>query len=72
MMQQTGSNTERIMLTASDVAGMLDITPRTLWRLVARGEIVQPVRFGGSTRWRRAELTKWIEAGCPPLSSTRQ
>ena len=44
---------------------MLDISTRTLWRLVSGKRIVAPLKIGGSTRWRRAEVEAWVAAGCP-------
>lgn len=45
-----------LLVTAEDVAGLLDISTRTLWRLVSAGKIVPPLKLGGSTRWRRADI----------------
>ena len=56
------------LLTAQDVAEMLDIGRSTLYRLKSSGKVPRPVKIGGSVRWRRAEIKAWIEAGCPPLS----
>ena len=54
-----------LLITAEEVAGMLDISTRTLWRLVSARRIVAPLKIGGSTRWRRAEIEAWVAAGCP-------
>jgi excisionase family DNA binding protein len=54
-----------LRITAEEVAGMLDISARTLWRLVSARRIVAPLKIGGSTRWRRAEIEAWVAAGCP-------
>ena len=54
-----------LLITAEEVAGMLDISTRTLWRLVSGKRIVAPLKIGGSTRWRRAEIETWVAAGCP-------
>jgi excisionase family DNA binding protein len=54
-----------LLIAADEVAAMLDISTRTLWRLVSAKRVVAPVRIGGSTRWRRAEVEAWVAAGCP-------
>lgn len=54
-----------LLVTAEDVAGLLDISTRTLWRLVSAGKIVPPLKLGGSTRWRRADIEAWVASGCP-------
>jgi excisionase family DNA binding protein len=59
------TSVEPILLTASHVAKLLQISPRTLWRLVSAGGIVEPVRLGRSVRWRKDELARWIADGCP-------
>jgi excisionase family DNA binding protein len=60
-------NTEAapVLLTADEVATMLNVSERTLWRLLSAGKVPQPVRFGRSTRWKAAEVTAWIDRGCP-------
>jgi excisionase family DNA binding protein len=59
-------NTETTMLlTADEVAAMLGVSERTLWRLLSAGKVPKPVRFGRNTRWRVAEVKEWIDRGCP-------
>jgi excisionase family DNA binding protein len=43
----------------------LNVSERTLWRLLSAGKLPKPVRFGRNTRWKAAEVTEWIERGCP-------
>jgi excisionase family DNA binding protein len=54
---------ERLLLSAPEVAGCLGIGVRTVWRLVATGELPAPVRLPGTraTRWRRADLDRFVE-----------
>jgi predicted DNA-binding transcriptional regulator AlpA len=47
----------------------MQVSERTLWRLLSAGKVPQPVRIGRSTRWRYAEVREWIETGCPGPSS---
>lgn len=60
------------LLSADQVAALLQVSTRTVWRLLSSGELIQPVRMRGSTRWRRAELEAWIESGCPRVESVRE
>jgi excisionase family DNA binding protein len=55
----------KTLLNADEVAAMLGISERTLWRLLSAGKVPEPVRFGRSTRWRLADVKDWIEEGCP-------
>ena len=59
------TDTAQTLLTAEEVAAMLNVSERTLWRLLSAGKLPQPVRFGRSTRWKATELAHWIEKGCP-------
>jgi excisionase family DNA binding protein len=52
------------LIRAEDVARMMGVSERTLWRLLSAGKLPQPVRIGRSTRWRLAEVRQWIEGGC--------
>lgn len=52
------------LLSIRDVAALLGgCSPRHLYRMVDAGRMPRPVRFGGLTRWRRAELMDWLAAG---------
>jgi prophage regulatory protein len=59
------TDTAPVLLTADEVAAMLGVSERTLWRLLSAGKVPEPVRFGRSTRWRAAEVADWIDRGCP-------
>lgn len=52
------------LIDAEALAKMMDISVRTLWRLLSAGKLPQPVRIGRNTRWRLAEIRRWIEGGC--------
>ena len=51
------------LLTARDVARLLQISVRQVWRWNASGALPRPVRLGGRVvRWRAEELAAWVEA----------
>jgi len=56
---------ESLLLTADEVAQLLGVSTRTLWRLCSAGRCPPPLRIGGNTRWRRAEVEHWVAEGCP-------
>lgn len=62
------ANDDDRFLTAKEVARMLGISLRTLWRLKSSRKFPNPVRIGASPRWQKSVLLRWIEAGCPPLT----
>ena len=53
------------LLTAKQLATVLAISIRTVWRLDAAGRLPRPIRLGGSVRWRGSEIDRWLRAGCP-------
>ena len=57
------------LMTVFEVAKVLRISTRSIWRLVTSSKLVEPIRIGGSIRWRRADLQDWISRGCPPVQS---
>jgi predicted DNA-binding transcriptional regulator AlpA len=56
---------EPLLVTASQVTGLLAIASRTLWRRVSEGTVPAPVRIGGAVRWRLADIEHWVATGCP-------
>ena len=60
------------MIQAEAFAQMLQLSTRTLWRLLSTGELIEPVRLGRSVRWRLAEVERWIEEGCPAPAEFEQ
>ncbi len=52
------------LITAEELAKLMKVSERTLWRLLSGGKLPKPVRIGRNTRWRLAEVTDWIERGC--------
>ena len=54
------------LIEATEVAKMLGISPRTIWRLKDAGKVPNPISIGSMVRWRREEISDWIAAGCPP------
>ena len=51
---------ESELLTVTEVAVMLGISTRTVWRRVSAGGLPKPIQMGGLTKWRRAEIEEFI------------
>lgn len=49
------------MLTAADVARMLAIGERSVWRKSQDGRLPPPIKIGGSTRWTKSSIRDWME-----------
>jgi len=57
------------LLTAQETARMLRVSERTLRRWTRAGYVPQPLRFGRTIRYRRADVEKWLnqnDKGPPP------
>lgn len=59
------TETQPVLIDAEELARMMGVSERTLWRLLSGHKLPQPVRIGRNTRWRLAEVIAWIERGCP-------
>jgi excisionase family DNA binding protein len=58
-------STEPLFVTATELAKLLRISTRTLWRLLSAHRIPEPIRLGGAVRWRKEVIQGWIDQGCP-------
>lgn len=56
---------EPLLIPVERLAEMLNLSTRTVWRMLAAGRIPEPVRIGGSVRWRLDLIRQWVDAGCP-------
>lgn len=63
MSEATATRTDTgTLLRACDVARLLACDERTVWRWASAGTIPPPIRIGGATRWRRADLDDFLDA----------
>lgn len=57
------------LINAHDLAKMLSIGERTIWRLLSAGKLPRPVNLGRKLkRWDIDEIRCWIAADCPSES----
>lgn len=54
--------TTKLMLRVQEVADMLGIGRSTVWANVKDGRLPAPVKIGGATRWRLADLQPLVQA----------
>lgn len=54
-----------LLLRAAEAAHLCGMGSATWWRHHSLARIPAPLRVGGATLWRRADLMRWIELGCP-------
>jgi predicted DNA-binding transcriptional regulator AlpA len=63
-----------LLLQVKAAAQACDVSPDHLRRLADLGAAPAPLRLGRAVRWRRVDLERWIEQGCPrvrPLNRRR-
>lgn len=65
-MPTRNDNTQRLALTAEEVAELLGISRAHVFRLQSSGRLPRPIRLGRAVRWPRTVLEAWLEAGAPP------
>lgn len=53
------------LLRVPDVAKLVGIAPRTMWKLIETGHAPEVVRIGRAVRMRASDVDLWIKLGCP-------
>jgi len=53
------------LLTDAELATLMKVSRRQVWKLLSMGRLPEPIRLGRSVRWRADEIRRWIEDGCP-------
>ena len=60
------ASTEEKLLRVEDVAQLLKLSKRQVFRLNSAGLICASIKVGhGAVRWRQTEILQWIGMGCP-------
>lgn len=54
-----------LLIDVREVSRLLNLSTRSVWRMLSAGQLPEPVRIGRSVRWSRERIRVWIEAGCP-------
>jgi excisionase family DNA binding protein len=57
------------MIGVKQLAELLGVSGRQVYRMVADGLMPPPVRLGGCLRWDLVAIEQWIECGCPKASN---
>jgi predicted DNA-binding transcriptional regulator AlpA len=48
------------LLRDTDVAAMIGVSRATLWRWVSIGQLPNPIKIGGVTRWWKSEIDAYL------------
>ncbi len=57
------------LLSAEQVAELLQCSERHVYRLSDSNRLPRPVRLGALVRWPRRAILEWIDSGCPAQRS---
>ena len=63
----TAPSSEERLIPVDDVAAILAVSRRTVFRWSDVGKMPPPLRIGGSIRWRLTDVRRWIADGCPTI-----
>jgi excisionase family DNA binding protein len=53
-----------LLIDARELARLLAVSLRHVHRMLAAGELPDPVRLGRALRWRRVDIEAFVDAGC--------
>lgn len=57
-----------LMIGQADVAKLLNVSSRTVYKRHKTGNMPAPVYIGRIKRWGYEEIKAWVDEGCPPQS----
>ena len=60
------------ILRIEQVADLVNISERTIYRMLEKGLIPRPLSLLGNKRWRKSLLCHWIELNCPNVADFDQ
>jgi len=52
------------LLSAKELATMLAVSVRTVWRLRSAGKLPKPIMIGASCRWKVSDIDGWLSVNC--------
>lgn len=67
--EQVNQLQQPLAISARQLASMLGVSIRQVWRLNETGNLPRPMRLGGSVKWLRKEIEAFLEAGAPDRES---
>ena len=59
------TNVEPVLISVKELALMLGVCTRQIWRMLGRGLIPAGIRLGGSQKFNKSVIEDWITKGCP-------
>ena len=60
------------LIDVGELSRVTGLSKPTLWRHHEAGLIPPGMKIGRAVRWRLADITRWIESGCPRRDDVNQ
>ncbi len=67
-----GNGGQPLALNALELARMLGVSLRHVWRQSSAGKLPKPLKIGKCVRWTRSEIEDWLAAGAPDRRTWEQ
>lgn len=64
-MSKLVTSKEATLINAKQLAEMLSISERHLWRMRAAGKLPKTVKIGSCVRWLLSDIEMFLNMGCP-------
>jgi len=61
---RTMSPKQALAISAKELAELLSLSPRTVWRYRSAGKLPKPVCVGASIRWKLSDITLFLKCDC--------
>lgn len=64
-MKTKNSKESALLVTAKELAEMLSVSPRHIWRMKASEKLPRVIEIGNCVRWKLVDISDWLAMGCP-------
>lgn len=66
-MKSTVSKESTMLVKAKELAEMLSVSTRHIWRMRASDKLPRAIEIGNCVRWKLLDITNWLAMGCPSM-----
>lgn len=68
-MKSTATKQSTMLVTAKELAEMLSVSTRHIWRLKAMAKLPKAIEIGHCVRWKLVDISDWLAMGCPKMTT---
>ena len=66
-MKNVATKESSLLVKAKDLAEMLSVSPRHIWRMKSSGKLPRAIEIGNCVRWKLVDISDWLTMGCPSM-----